>query len=133
MSDPLVDPSDLATYMQVDSVNCDRAAMLLADAQSLCETVVAPLPAGAEAVIRRMAAAAYTNPSGARMTALGAARVEYDSGSAATALGVRMTAADRRDIRRLAGGSGAFSFDLIPSDALSTLPIWDVDPVISTP
>lgn len=117
MSDPLVDPSDLCIYMQADTINEDRAAMLLADAQSLCQTVVFPLPVGAEAVIRRMAAAAYINPSGARVTALGSGRVEYGSSrssSNVTQLGVVLTSSDRRDLRALNGGSSAYSIDILP-------------------
>lgn len=130
MSDPIVDPSDLEIYMQmaVGTINTDRASMLLGDAQSLAETVVAPLPAGADQIIRRMAAAAYTNPSGAQVTAIGTARLQFGSGTSVTKLGVVLTPADSRDLRRLAGGStGAFSFDPVPADALSCLPIWDVD------
>lgn len=127
MSTPIVDPSDLAVYMEIAVINEGRASMLLSDAQSLCETVVLPLPAGAEAVVRRMAAAAYANPSGAEVTAIGTARLQFGSGSTVTKLGVVLTPADMRDLRRLAGGStGAFSFDPVPADALTCLPFWDV-------
>lgn len=124
MSDPIVDPSDLATYMQLTTINEPRAAMLIADAQALCEAIVSPLPVGADQVVRRAAAAAYTNPSGAKMTAIGSARIEYGT-SAASTRGVVLTSEDTRDLRLLAGGSGAFSVDLLAGYTAPELPPWD--------
>lgn len=128
---PVVAPADLATYLGLSSVNLSRAQLLLASAQGLCETVVSPLPAGAESVVLAMAAQAYVSPTGGRPTRMGSLQIEY--GTQATSGGVVLTAAAEKALRRYAGGStGAFSFDLIPSDALTCLPLWDVDPVIVT-
>lgn len=122
---PVASSADLGTFMGNANLDSSRAAFLLYSAQALCETVVAPLPAGASGVVLRMAAAAYTNPTGATTTAIGTARVEYKSGTAVGQVGVVLTSQDRRDILRFAGRGGAFSVDLTPADAATTLPFWD--------
>jgi hypothetical protein len=108
MSDPLVSPTDLGVYLGLGTIDVPRAAMLLEDAQNLCEVIVSPLPAAATSVIKSAATRAYTNPTGATGESTGPYNVQRPSG------GVYLTKAERRTLRNLAGRSGAFSIDLLP-------------------
>jgi hypothetical protein len=118
MTTLVTSPEDLAVYLN-HAVDEDRALMLIGDAQALCEAIVKPLPAGAEAVVRRVAGRAYTNPASVTQETIGPYTVQR------TAPGVYLTPGDRRSLRSLAGRSGAFSIDLLPADAMSELPFWD--------
>lgn len=128
MSDPIVDPSDLASYLGVATVDDSRATLLIQLAQDLCESVIpAPLPDGAAAVIFDLVAHVWGNPLNVTQQSGGSYSVSY--GSAPT--GLTLTKAHTATLRRLAGGGGAFSVDLTPADALTTLPYWDAWPVIT--
>lgn len=131
MSSEIVDPSDLATYLSDPKINQARASALIADAQILCESVVSPLPAGASVVVKRVAARAYVSVTSGRQTEL--AGMSMPMGSAPGGLGgVWLSRTDKADLRRLAGGGGAFSIDLLPQDFTvpTQLSVWD-DPVAS--
>lgn len=130
MSDPIVDPSDLASYFGLASVDEDRATLLLQLAQDLCESIVpAPLPEGSAAVIFDVVGRVWGNPLNVTQQAGGSYSVSY---AASTPSGLTLTRANTSTLRRLAGGGGAFSVDLVPADALTTLPIWDVDVEVIT-
>ena len=107
MSDPLVSPADLGVYLGI-AIDVPRAAMILEDAQNLCEMIVSPLPAAATSVIKSAATRAYTNPTGVTGETAGPYNVQRPSG------GVYLTKGERRTLRTLAGRSGAFSIDLLP-------------------
>lgn len=120
MSDPLVDPSDLGTYLGVD-VDTERAAMVLAQAQSLCESVVSPLVTADVAVILDVATRAWSNPTNSQ--AEGAAPFSVNWG--AVSGGLWLTKQNKATLLRNHGRSGAFSYDPTPSDAGTILQPWD--------
>jgi len=118
VSDPLITPDDLAIYLRDSSIDVDRAAMMIEDAQALCESVLSPLPATAAGIVRRIAGRGYVttttskgaagSPMGAQTTGMG---------------GIWLSRNDRADLRRLGGGGGAFTIDLLPADyVLPTVP-----------
>jgi hypothetical protein len=117
---PVTTPDELAIYLGLDTIATERAVMLIADAQALCEAIVKPLPAGAKAIVRRVAARAYLGPVNAVSETIGPYTVHRGTNA-----GVYLTAADRRALRGLGGGGGAFSIDLTPPDAMTKLPPWD--------
>jgi hypothetical protein len=110
---PLVSAEELGTYLNDSSIDPDRAAMLIEDAQLLCQSVVSPLPEGANIVIRRVAARAYVTITSARSQQLAAANAPFGVAQTGTG-GLWLSRADEADLRRLAGGGGAFSIDLLP-------------------
>lgn len=122
MPTSIVSPGDLAAYLGIDSINETRALVLLGDAQTQCEAIVAPLPEGAEAVIRSAAARAYLNVTGATQESAGPYAIQRPSG------GVYLTKGERRTLRLLAGGgSGAFSINLLPPTYALDVPPWDIN------
>lgn len=108
MGIPLVSPADLGIYLGL-TIDAPRAQMLLEDAQNLCESIVSPLPAAATAIIKSAATRAYTNPTGVTSETTGPYAAHRPSG------GVYLTRSERRALRNLAGRSGAFSIDLLPT------------------
>lgn len=136
MSDPIITPADLAVFLG-SSVDEARALAIISDAQALCEAVVTmppsvppaapvrPLPAGAEAVVRRVAVRAYVNPTGVTQETIGPYTVQRQ------ATGVYLTSGDRRALRSLAGRSGAFAIDMTPAGAMSQIPPWDFSGVVA--
>lgn len=117
MSDPLIDPDDLATYLNDPAINVDRAAKLIADAQLLCETVISPLPAAASVVLMRVAKRAYEDQGRQApgvVPGIGYAVNGGDSGGSVIG-DVYLTRYDIADLRRMNGGGGAFSIDLLPA------------------
>lgn len=121
MSDPLVLPSDLATYLSIANIDEDRATLILGLAQGLCESVVSPLPDGAEAVILDVATRAWSNPANTTSDATGPLSTSYGTVSG----GLWLTRQNEATLRRLAGGGGAFTIDVMPANAGQNLPWWD--------
>lgn len=121
MSDPIVDPSDLGTYLGVDTIDQGRASLILANAQTLCESVVTPLPAGAAAVVLDVAVRAWSNPANTTSEGTGPFSVNWGAISG----GLWLTRQNKATLRRLAGVGGAFTFDPTPADAATGLPLWD--------
>lgn len=117
---PLVMPDDLGTYLGV-TVDLDRAELILGLAQRLCETVVSPLPIGAEAVILDVAARAWTNPTNVQSESTGPFSATYGQ----VAGGLWLTRSNRAALRQLAGGGGVFTIDTLPAAAGQSLPWWD--------
>jgi hypothetical protein len=131
-SNPIVDPSDLAVYLNDPGIDESRATMAIDDAQTLCETIVAaPLPDAAAVVVKRVAGRAYVTTLSPRQAVAAAAGGQFMGQQAG---GVYLTRGDRADLRRIAGGSssGAFTVNMLPSDYGAVLPPWDfnaIDPV----
>lgn len=124
MSDPLVDPTELGVYLNDPDIDTARAADLIDDAQTLCESVVFPLPDTAAVIVKRVAGAAYVSITSPRQAQLNAAGGLTTGGGG----GVWLTRFDREDLRRLAGGtSGAFTISMLPATYAPVLPIWDVN------
>jgi hypothetical protein len=114
MSAPVIAATDLGTYLNDPSIDIDRAMALIADAQTLCESIVAPpLPAAAAVIVKRVAARAYVSIASPRQAQLAAAGSPY--GAVGSMGGVYLTQYDVEDLRRLNGGGGAFSIDLLPA------------------
>lgn len=123
MSDPLIDPADLGLYLSDPNINADRAQSMIADAQTLCESVVSPLPATAALVVKRVAARAYTTVLSPRKGQQQDAGSPYGGGGS----GLCLTEEDVTDLRRFSGGGGAFSINMLPADYSPVLPPWDVN------
>lgn len=126
MSDPLIDPGDLATYLNDDSLDTARATDMIGYAQTLCESILSPLPDEAAVVVIRVAARGYVTTTAARQYQLGMADAGYGTQPGPVG-GVYLTRADKTDLRRLTGGGGAFSIDLLPADYAPCLPPWDAN------
>lgn len=120
----LVSADDLGTYLGT-AVDTARATAILARAQMLCESVVSPLPAGADAVVLDVATRAYSNPTNAAQQLVG----PYSAGYRAAGGGLWLTRANKATLRRLAGSGGAFTIDTTPADAGQNLPWWDTGTV----
>lgn len=120
MTAPVIQASDLATYLGL-TVDSDRATFLIAQAQTLCESVVAPLPDGASAVVLDVAARAYLNPGNVQQETVGPFAATRGAGLG----GLWLTRQNERALRRLAGGGGAFTIDVMPATAGQNLPGWD--------
>lgn len=103
--------ADLALYLGESSIDDARAAMLIGQAESLAESIVSPLPDAARAVVLSAAARGYANPQGVTSEGVGPYTVTRPLA------GVYLTKTERATLRRLAGGSGAFTIDPTPATA----------------
>jgi len=123
-----VAPADLATYLGVD-LDVARATYLIARATDLCLSIAAPLPAGADVVVLDVAARAYTNPSNVQSQGVGPYSASYGPAGG----GLWLTRQNKATLRRLNGGSSAYSIDPIdPAHVAKTvqgLPYWGWDSV----
>ncbi len=114
MSDPLIDPSELATYLKDPNIDEARAELMISLAQAECESILSPLPTTARNVVMRVAARGY-------LTVLSTRQVQTANAGDPYA-GVENGCVDLRredviSLRRLSGGGGgAFSVDLLPAD-----------------
>jgi hypothetical protein len=123
-----VSPADLGLYLGVE-LDTARAQYLIDRATDLCQTIVAPLPATADAVVLDVAARAFTNPGNVSSQGMGPFQASFGGGQG----GLYLTRANKVALRRLAGGSSAFSIDPTPANVLdgtiqAGLPFWDWDP-----
>lgn len=116
MSTPLSTPADLGVYLGVD-IDTARAELLLQLAHDRLETIVSPLPDAARSLELAVAGRAYSNVSSAQSMGLGSANISF--GSSAGAGGLYVTKAERADLRRLAGRTGAFMIDPLPDESAS--------------
>jgi hypothetical protein len=112
--------SDLGTYLGVTADDA-RASYLIGLATQLCQSVVNPLPAGADAVVLDVAARAYGNPANVIQQTVGPFSANYGP----VAGGLWLTRANKATLRRLAGGGGAFTIDTTPANAGQGLAPWD--------
>lgn len=124
MSDPVISPEDLGVYLDATVTNVSRAEFIISKAQALCESIVTPLPTGADAVVLDVTVRAWNNPTSRHTAALGTASVGYGAGSAAIG-GLYLTRANKADLRRLAGRGGAFAIDMLPADLTLPAVPWD--------
>lgn len=116
-------PDDLGIYLGI-VIDADdpRAGMILRKAQSLCESVVSPLPVGADAVVVDVATRAWSNPANVQSETTGPFSDSYGAVSG----GLWLTSQNRQTLRRLAGRGGAFTIDTMPAAAGQNLGWWDV-------
>lgn len=105
---PIVTPDDLGVYLAVQSIDEVRAAKLIDWAQALCESVITPLPTGAEPVVLDVTARAYSNPTSVTQQSVLSASASYG----AVAGGMWLTRENKAALRRLAGASSVFTFDM---------------------
>lgn len=127
--------SDLGTYLN-DTIDPTRGQFILNLAHTLCESVVNPLPVGAEVVVLDVTVRAYANPTDVAgqdpglysegVGPLSTSTPGYSSG------GLYLTQENKATLRRLAGTGGAFSIDTTPSTAGQSLPWWDTGATFST-
>src|SRR5690349_19828846 len=99
--------SDSLFLLLGSSGDSDRGDFLIAQAEMLAESIVSPLPAGAETVVLSAAGRAFANPQGITAEALGPYSVTRPMA------GVYLTKSERSALRRLSGGGNAFSVDQI--------------------
>jgi hypothetical protein len=112
----------LGLYLGLGEIDGNRADLLLNTAIQLCQTVVKPLPEGAEAVVLSVAGRAYVNPQQVSYETIGPMSVQRPQGSG----GLYLTKADKSALKSLAGRGGAFTVDPTPSTA-DPSPKWPVD------
>lgn len=121
-----VTPIDLATYLGRGDIDDDRAYLMLRLARGLCETVVTPLPDGAEAIVLAVAARAFTNVTSAHQVGIGSAQVSYGAQNSSTGVGgLYLSRSDIAALRRASGGGGAFTIDPTGADAGIGLEVWN--------
>ena len=118
----------LGLFLGLDEIDGDRADLLIASAISLCQTVVKPLPEGAEAVVLSVAGRAYVNPQQVSYETIGPMSVQRPSGSG----GLYLTKSDKSALKSLAGRGGAFTVDPTPATADPT-PTWPLDDALAFP
>jgi len=121
-----VTPADLGMYLGAD-VDEARATFLIAQATALAESIISPLPAGADAVVLDVAARAFTNPSNVSSQGMGPFNASFGS----VAGGLWLTRQNKVTLRRLAGSGSAYSIDPTPARqaaVVAGLPFWDWDP-----
>jgi len=117
-----ITPTDLGTYLDT-TVDEARVQQMIDWATMLCQSVVNPLPDGADTVILDVVVRAYTNPTSAQQESVG----PYTVGHGPMSGGLRLTRENKRTLRRLAGGGGAFTIDTTPPNAGQNLPWWDTN------
>lgn len=112
----------LGLYLGLPEVEVDRADLLIQSAVALCETLVKPLPGGAQAVVLSVAGRAYVNPQQVSYETIGPMSVQRPQGSG----GLYLTKSDKSALKSLAGRGGAFTVDPTPASA-DPSPTWPID------
>ncbi len=131
--DAIIQPSDLALYLKDGTIDNDRAALLISDAQTMCANYLGlpegdPFPANCAFVVARIALDAYTSIVQARSKGLAVAGAPFGTTRAPSAFrGIRMTAEDEKDLQRARGQRGAGSINLLANWVGADLPAWDVN------
>lgn len=124
MSDPIVTPDDIGTYLGIDVTQPgveQRLIQILGYAQSQCESIVTPLIPADAAVIVDVTVRAFSNPTNADASAVIGGSVNWGLVSG----GLWLTKQNRATLRRNHGLGGAFTFDPTPVDAGTGLQPWD--------
>lgn len=117
--------SDLATYLGLSTIDDVRASQILALAESLCASIVNPLPAGAEPVVLDVASRAWNNPKGAQSSTNAVGSVSQSTSYPGVAGGLYLTRENKATLRRLTSGSSSiFTINILP-DVAPALPWWD--------
>jgi hypothetical protein len=119
--------ADLGTFLGAD-VDTARATYLLAQATTLCQSIVSPCrPARTPWCSTSRRARTPTRPTSAARTS-----APTRPATARWAGGLWLTRQNKSTLRRLNGGSSAFSIDPVDPDAVATataaLPYWGWDP-----
>jgi len=112
----------LGLFLGLDEIDGNRADLLINSALALCQTIVKPLPEGAEAVVLSVAGRAYVNPQQVSYETIGPMSVQRPSGSG----GLYLTKADKSALKSLAGRGGAFTVDPTPVTA-DPSPTWPIE------
>jgi len=112
----------LGLFLGLGEIDGNRADLLIESAVSLCQTIVKPIPEGAEAVVLSVAGRAYVNPQQVSYETIGPMSVQRPSGSG----GLYLTKNDKAALKSLAGRGGAFTIDPTPVTA-DPSPTWPVD------
>lgn len=120
-------PVDLGLHMNDDQIYTARAQYLIGQAETLCLSIVDPLPAAAVVVVVRIAARAYVTITSQR--AVQAAQKDNPFAPVMAAGGVTLTKQDKADLRRFAGSGGAFTVNLLDGYCPPALPPWDMSTV----
>lgn len=115
MSIPVATPTDLGTYLNVATIDTNRATLILGMAQDLCETIVSPLPTTAKAVVLDVAARAFVNPQQLADASLGTAHLQYGAANGSVIGGLYLSRTNKASLRRLAGRGMAFTADVMPT------------------
>ena len=115
-----VTSDDLRIYLGLDTIDDDRATLMITQAVALAESVVTPLPDAASAVVLAVAGRAYANPQGIAYETIGPISVQRPQA------GLYMTKDERRTLKRLAGRGGAFTVDPTPVD-VDPEATWPID------
>ena len=115
---------ELGLFLGLDEIDGNRADFLVNKAISLCQTIVTPLPDGADSVVLSVAGRAYVNPQQVAYETIGPMSVQRPSGSG----GLYLTKADKSALKSLAGRGGAFTVDPTPTTA-DPSPTWPPDDV----
>lgn len=113
---------ELGLFLGLDEIDGNRADFLVNKAISLCQTIVTPLPDGADSVVLSVAGRAYVNPQQVAYETIGPMSVQRPSGSG----GLYLTKADKSALKSLAGRGGAFTVDPTPETA-DPSPTWAMD------
>lgn len=130
MSDPLATPTELGVFLGLADIDITRATLLLQLAHDRCETYVNPVPVAGKGVELAVAGRAYSNVSSARQAGIGSAQVSFGAPNASFGVGgLYLSRTEIRDLRRLAGRTGAFSIDLLTVAPPTAVPVVsNVDP-----
>ncbi|MCX5598453.1 hypothetical protein OOK29_09910 [Streptomyces phaeochromogenes] len=113
---------ELGLFLDLDEIDGNRGDLLISKAIALCQTVIKPLPEGADAVVLSVAGRAYVNPQQVSYETIGPMSVQRPSGSG----GLYLTKADKSALKSLAGRGGAFTVDPTPATA-DPSPTWPLD------
>ena len=113
---------ELGLFLDLQEIDGNRADFLINKAISLCQTVVKPLPEGADSVVLSVAGRAFVNPGQATYETIGPMAVQRPTGSG----GLYLTKADKSALKSLAGRGGAFTADPTPATA-DPSPTWPID------
>jgi hypothetical protein len=115
MSDPIASAADLGVYLGDPTIATDRATLILMLAQIKCELYVSPLPYDALPIVLEVAARAYSNATSEHSIAIGSAAISYGSAGSNVGIGgLYLSRSNVKELRLIAGRSGAFSIDLLP-------------------
>jgi hypothetical protein len=120
MSSAIVTPDDLGVYLNLPTINQTRASSFIDWAQALCESVVTPLPTGAEPIVLDVAARGFSNPTNVTQQAVLNSSASYG----AVRGGMWLTNANKSALRRLAGMTGVFEVDMTQTVIQGPPPSW---------
>lgn len=136
MSTPLATPEQLGVYLTGTPLAADdaRALLMLQMAHDRCEMYVSPVPALGLGIELGIAARAFNNVTSAHQMSLGSASVSFGAQNSSMGVGgLYISKSEIRDLRRLAGRTGAFSVDMLPAmTPIGSVPsVTAVDPANS--